>query len=147
MTTKLIVTASTTITADPATVWDALTDPEVVSRAFFGADVKTDWEPGAPITFDGVWQGREFHDYGEILDAEPAQYLRFTHFSPLSGLPDEPENYHVVTFDLVPVGDETTVTVTQTNAGSEEEVRHSETIWADVLASLKSSVRQSRKSV
>jgi len=143
MPTKLIATTSTAITADPADVWRALTDPQVVSRAFFGADVTTDWEPGSPITFDGTWEGREFHDHGEILDAEPGQYLRFTHFSPLSGLPDEPENHHVVTFDLAPVGDLTQVTVTQTNAGSEDEVRHSETIWAEVLGSLKESVERS----
>ncbi|MEV0273765.1 SRPBCC family protein [Hamadaea sp. NPDC050747] len=140
MTSKLIATSSVSIPADPTAVWDALTDPATVSQAFFGADVTTDWEPGSPIRFDGDWQGREFHDHGEILDAEPGQYLRFTHFSPLSGLPDEPDNYHVVTFDLVPVGDETAVTITQTNAGSEEEVRHSEQMWGDVLAVLRDSV-------
>ncbi|MCP2321524.1 uncharacterized protein YndB with AHSA1/START domain [Hamadaea flava] len=145
MTTKFIAISSVSIPADPTAVWDALTDPRTVGEAFFGADVTTDWEPGSPIRFDGTWQGREFHDHGEILDAEPGQYLRFTHFSPLSGLPDEPDNYHVVTFDLVPVGDQTAVTITQTNAGSEEEVRHSEHMWGEALLALRdSAARQGR---
>jgi uncharacterized protein YndB with AHSA1/START domain len=137
VTTNLTATGSILVAAPPAAVWRTLVDPELVSQAFFGARVETDWQPGSSITFSGEWQGRRFRDHGEILDAEPGQFLRFTHFSPLSGVPDEPENYHVVTFELKPAEDDTRVTLTQSNAGSDEERMHSEAIWAQVLAAIK----------
>lgn len=35
------VTASTTIDAPPATVWDARTDPETFKQAFFVSEIST----------------------------------------------------------------------------------------------------------
>ncbi len=137
MSTKLTAKSTTVINAEPARVWAALTDPEVVSRAFFGATVDTDWQVGSPITFSGEWQGRSFQDKGEVVRVEPDRVLRFTHFSPLSGQPDVPENYHTVTFELSPRDGGTEVTLSQSNAGSEEERKHSEDNWAQVLDSLK----------
>ena len=130
-------TASTTVKADPATVWAALTDPELVSKAFFGATVESDWREGSPITFSGEWQGKQFRDHGEIVTVRPAEELTFTHFSPLTGQPDVPENYHVVTFELLGVRDGTEVTVRQTNAQSEQERAHSEQNWQTVLDNLR----------
>ena len=133
-------TSSTTVMADPATVWTALTDPELVSKAFFGANVDSDWHEGSPITFEGEWQGKQFRDHGEILTVRPAKELTFTHFSPLTGQPDVPENYHIVTFELAPVRGGTEVTVRQTNAQSEQEREHSERNWQTVLDNVKESV-------
>jgi len=135
-------TSRTTIDAEPAAVWTALTDPDLVSRAFFGATVESDWTPGSPITFSGEWQGKEFRDHGEIVAVEPAKKLEFTHFSPMTGQPDVPENYHVVTFDLAPAASGTEVTITQTNAGSEEEKAYSEQNWSTVLSTLKDTVER-----
>jgi uncharacterized protein YndB with AHSA1/START domain len=142
MTTKLTATSSVNIKAEPAEVWAALTDPEVISQAFFGATVDTDWQIGSPITFSGEWQGKSFRDKGEIRRFEPAKTLEFTHFSPLSGQPDRPENYHTVTFELTPRGGGTELTIRQTNAASEEEREHSEANWAQVLDGLKKHVER-----
>jgi uncharacterized protein YndB with AHSA1/START domain len=133
-------TSSTTIRAEPAAVWAALTDPALVSKAFFGAAVESDWRPGSAITFSGEWQGKQFRDHGEIVTVEPARRLEFTHFSPLTGQPDVPENYHVVTFDLAPTDGGTTVKIRQTNAHSEAEKAHSEQNWNTVLQNLKETV-------
>ena len=133
-------TSSVKIKAEPPEIWAALTDPETVSKAFFGAKVDTDWRPGSPITFSGQWQGKSFEDKGEVLEAKPAQMLQFTHFSPLTGQPDVPENYHTVTFKLVPDSGGTRVTIMQTNAASEQERQHSEENWARVLSSLRQAV-------
>src|SRR5205823_6384605 len=98
---------------EPAAVWAAITDPELVSQAFFGAKVETDWRPGSPITWSGEWQGKPFRDKGEIVKVEPNQVLEFTHFSPLTGQPDVPENYHTVTFEETAQSDGTELTISQ----------------------------------
>jgi uncharacterized protein YndB with AHSA1/START domain len=139
---QLTATSNVVIKAEPAEVWAALTDPDVLSQAFFGAKVDTDWQAGSPITFSGEWQGKRFQDKGEIRRFEPNKVLEFTHFSPMTGQPDIPENYHTVTFELIPRGGGTELTIRQTNAASEEEREHSEANWAQVLGSLKQHVER-----
>ena len=96
------VTASASIVVDRPRqdVWKALTDPDLVSKYFMGVTVKTDWEVGHPITFTGVWKDKPYEDKGEILDFKPEQELSYSHWSPLSGADDVPENYHVVRIAL-----------------------------------------------
>ena len=133
----LTATRRVIIKAEPADVWASLTDPAVVSQAFFGADVVTDWQVGSPITFSGEWEGKSFQDKGEIVKVEPNRVLQFTHYSPLTGQPDIPENYHTVTFELAPRDGGCELTITQSNAASEEERKHSEANWKQVLNKLK----------
>jgi uncharacterized protein YndB with AHSA1/START domain len=137
----LTASSSVRIKAEPAAIWAAITDPELVSQAFFGAKVETDWRPGGPITWSGDWQGKPFRDHGEIVKIEPNKVLQFTHFSPLTGQPDVPENYHTVTFALVQQGDQTELTINQ-SAASEDEVKHSEANWTQVLESIKKLVER-----
>jgi uncharacterized protein YndB with AHSA1/START domain len=106
---------SKTIAASPEDLWFALTSPQELKKYFFGADVESDWKVGHPIHMRGEIQGRRYEDKGEILTAVPEKRLAFSHWSPLSGEPDTPENYHVVTFDLKPERAGTTVSLTQTN--------------------------------
>lgn len=130
-------TASTVVNADPRVVWAVITDPQQLGQAFFDATVETDWRVGSPITYKGEWQGKQFEDKGEIVTVEPNHILRLTHFSPLSGQPDIPENYHTITFELAPRVNGTELTLTQTNASSQEEREHSEANWVKVLDSVK----------
>jgi uncharacterized protein YndB with AHSA1/START domain len=129
--------ASSVIKASPAEVWAALTDPEKVREAFFGATVTTDWKVGSPITWSGEWEGKPFEDKGEIVRFEPGRLLQVTHFSPLTGQADVPENYHVVTYELAPHDGGTEVTISQTGVGSEEELKHTEANWAMSLDGLR----------
>jgi hypothetical protein len=64
--------------------------------------------------------------------------LKSTHWSPLSGVPDIPENYHTVTYTLSDRGDSTEVTITQDNNATEQEQAHSEKNWKTVLEGMKS---------
>ena len=66
----------------------------------FGATMVSDWKEGSPIVWKGEWKGQPFEDKGHILDLRPEERLRYTHFSPLSEVPDDPENYHQVTIEL-----------------------------------------------
>ena len=96
----LTAKATLTIHAPIAKVWDALIDPEVIKRYMFGAIVVSDWQQGSSITWKGEWKGKPYEDKGRILELRALERLRYSHFSPLGGAPDLPENYHHVTIDL-----------------------------------------------
>ena len=104
-----------TIDASPNDIWSALTTPAKFKQYFFGAEVLSDWEVGHQIRLRGDYKGEPYEDKGEILVAEPNRRLDFSHWSPRSGAPDTPENYHVVSFALAPDGPRTKVTLTQSN--------------------------------
>jgi uncharacterized protein YndB with AHSA1/START domain len=133
----IIARASATVNAPVKKVWHALVTPEEIKQYFFGTDVVSEWREGSPIVWKGEWQGKAYEDKGVILRFEPERRLQYTHFSPLSGQPDVPENYHTVTIDVSPAGGGTHVTLSQDKNATEEERAHSEQNWEMVLASLK----------
>lgn len=133
----LIARATITIDAPVEQVWDALVDPEAIRQYMFNTTVTSDWREGSAITWKGEWQGTSYEDKGEIRRLEPERLLEYTHFSPLSGLPDAPENYHTVTIELRGEGSRTTVSLTQDNNSTEEAREHSEKNWTTMLAGLK----------
>lgn len=134
---KFTAKATTTIDAPVSKVWQALVNPEIIKQYLFNTDVISDWKVGSPIIYRGEWEGKPFEDKGKILEIEPEKILKSTHWSPLSGVPDTPENYHTVTYTLSEKGDGTEVTITQDNNASEEEEAHSEKNWQTVLKGLK----------
>jgi uncharacterized protein YndB with AHSA1/START domain len=129
--------ATVTINAPPSRVWAALTTPEMMKQYFFGVDVITDWRVGGPILYRGQWQGRAFEDKGTVLKFEPGKLLVTTHWSPLSGVPDSPENYHTVSYRLSGRDGTTVVALTQDNNASAEEQADSEKNWKLILDGLK----------
>jgi uncharacterized protein YndB with AHSA1/START domain len=140
MSENLLATATVTIDASPDQVWAALTDPAIIRQYMFGSTVTSDWEVGSTITYAGEYEGKEYEDHGEILEIRPPELLRSTHFSPLSGQPDAPENYHTLTYTLRPDGDRTHLELTQDNNSSVEEAAHSTANWQHMLDALKSVV-------
>jgi uncharacterized protein YndB with AHSA1/START domain len=136
---------STELDTSLDTAWKALTNPDVLGRAFFGSQVETSWKVGEPIAFHGEWHGRHFEDKGKVLAFSPPRKLRFSHFSALSGLEEKPENFHVVTFELLP-GPKTTLRLTQDNEndkpldeGARAELQKN---WTAVLEGLKREVEK-----
>ena len=141
---SLIARSQVEINAPIAKVWDALVDPAMIKQYMFGTNVVSDWHKGAPIVWKGEWKGKPYEDKGEILELKPGHVLRYSHFSPLSGQPDVPENYHTVTIELSRAGAGTTVTLSQDNNATEEERQHSEQNWGMMLDSLKKFLEQRR---
>jgi|SRR5690348_13558468 uncharacterized protein YndB with AHSA1/START domain len=132
-----VASATTNISAPAARVWDALTDPEKVKQYMMGATVSSDWKAGSPISWKGEFKGKSFEDKGRIQRIEPNKVLEYTHYSPMSGEPDVPENYHLVTVTLTPDGTGTRVDLTQTNNPTDEGRKHSEDNWKQMLAGMK----------
>jgi uncharacterized protein YndB with AHSA1/START domain len=135
-----IATADVTIDASRERVWAALTDPEIIRQYMFGSTVTSDWTPGSPITYAGEYEGKKYEDHGTILEIRAPELLRSTHFSPLSGKPDVPENYHELTYTLTAEEGATVVQLTQDNNASDAEAEHSAENWKQMLVGLKSVV-------
>ena len=132
-----------TIDAPRAKVWDALTNPEKVKRYMHGTNLSTDWKVGSPITWKGEWKGQPYEDKGAVLEVETEKLLKNTHWSPMGGSEDKPENYHTVTYELKDAGGKTILTLTQDNNATQEEAdKMAEDNWGPVLRGLKETVEK-----
>ncbi|MBX7443934.1 SRPBCC domain-containing protein [Arthrobacter sp. MAHUQ-56] len=132
-----VATSTTTIEARPGRVWEVITDPAAVKEFMFGAEVQTDWKVGSPITWQGEWEGKPFQDKGEIRDIVPGRKLVYTHFSPMSGQEDKPENYHTLEWTLEDQGGATRLTLAQDNNPTPEAAAHSKAMWDKLVGDVK----------
>jgi uncharacterized protein YndB with AHSA1/START domain len=137
MNNAFIARATITVDAPASRVWDALTQPNLIKQYLFGTQVTTDWRVGSPITYQGTWEGKAYEDKGRVLEMERNKLLVSNYWSSMSGLPDTPENYKTVRYELSAEGDGTRLSITQDNNASREEARHSERNWKMVLEGLK----------
>ena len=129
---------SVTIDAPKSEVWDALTNPDKVEQYMHGTHVSSDWKVGSPVRWTGEWKGKPYEDKGEILEVKPNTLLRYTHWSPMGGSEDKPENYHTVTYELAGDDGKTTLTLTQDNNATQEAAdKMAQENWAPVLKGLK----------
>jgi len=127
-----------TIDAPKAEVWDALTRPEKVKQYMHGTEMSTDWKEGSPISWKGEWKGKPYEDKGQVLEVQPQKRLSYTHWSPMGGSEDKPENYHTVTYELTGEDGKTTLTLRQDNNPTQEEANQmAENNWGPVLEGLK----------
>ena len=137
MTNTYIAKAAITINAPAARVWDALTQPDLIKQYLFGTQVTTDWRVGSPIVYEGTWEGKAYKDKGVVLQVEPEKLLVSTFWSSMSGLPDIPENYQTVRYELAAEGGGTRLTIIQDNNASPEDANHSAQNWSMVLDGMK----------
>jgi uncharacterized protein YndB with AHSA1/START domain len=134
---NLIARSSIVVAAPAEKVWQALVTPSAIKQYMFGTTVVSEWKEGSPIVWKGEWQGKKYEDKGVIRQLAPGRALQYTHFSPLAGLPDQPENYHTVTIQLSAEGKGTRVSLTQDRNSTEEMREHSQKNWDMMLQSLK----------
>ena len=136
--TTLVARTQIDVNAPINKVWDALVEPEQIKQYMFGTQAISDWKEGSRIVWKGEWQGKPYEDKGTILKFQPRQLLQYSHFSPLTGQPDVPENYHTVTIELIDRGDnQTRVVLSQDNNATTDDQRHSEENWSAMLDGLK----------
>lgn len=130
LTHKMVYT--TTVKAPIEKVWAALTQPEWVKQYFFGTDLITNWEIGQAVVFKGEWEGQGYEDRGVVLEFVPEKRLAFSYLSNWSGKEDLPENHLWVCYEVNALGNETVLTIEQTNY-DEERATHSKENWASLV--------------
>lgn len=111
----LIVKSSVSIHAPAAKVWDALTNPEQTKKYMFGCEALSDWKPGSPLIWKGVFNKVEMVAVkGQIVRIEPERLLVYTVIDPNNPeIPDIPENYLTVTCEFSEEDGRTLLTVSQ----------------------------------
>ncbi|UKA75838.1 SRPBCC domain-containing protein [Arthrobacter sp. FW306-07-I] len=140
-----VAVSVTTINANPMRVWEVITDPAAVKEFMFGAVLETDWKVGSPITWQGEWDGKTYQDKGRILKVEPGRKLVHTHFSPLSGQEDKPENYHKLEWTFEDLGGATRLSLAQDNNPTEDAAAHSKGMWDKLLADVKALAERTQR--
>ncbi|WP_428660385.1 SRPBCC family protein [Runella sp.] len=128
------VSKSIRINAPASRVWAILTDPDRIKVWMSEAEINiiTDWVVGSPIIFQSNVNGK--HEYkGVILQLEPEKVFRYSSWSKISRLPDQPENYSLIEFRLTPMENQTTLTVTHSNLIAKAAIEHSNFYWNGTL--------------
>ncbi len=141
METKYISNYQTIINASIEKVWDALTNPVMIKQYFFGSNLVTDWVVGHPLYFRGEWEGKPYEDKGIVLEYIPLTSLTYSYLSNWSNLPDTPENYLHITYQVKKVNEGTQLTITQTNY-DDEKAKHSEGNWQLVMDGMRKIVEE-----
>jgi uncharacterized protein YndB with AHSA1/START domain len=134
---NLIAKADIIIDAPLAKVWDALINPRIIEKYMFGAKVISDWKEGSPIIWKGEWEGKQYEDKGTILKIKSEHIIKYSHYSPLSGKLDVPDNYHQVMIKISPREKKIAVSLSQDNNETQEEKEHSSKNWQMMLKALK----------
>ena len=120
-------------------VWRALTDParSPVDDGHRGLDRLAGGQPDHLAGGDGR---QAYEDKGEVLAVDEPTRLSMTHYSPLMGQADEPENYHTVIYDLAGGDDRTTRGLSQDGNDSAEQAEQFSANWQGMLDALKTTV-------
>jgi uncharacterized protein YndB with AHSA1/START domain len=148
MNTPLVVKNKILINAPASRVWDALTNPQQTKKYMFGCETVSDWKIGSPLLWKGSYEGKEMvFVKGAIVDIKPGKFLAYTTIDPFGNLPDIPENYLTVTYELTAENGQTALTVTQGDYSkvADGEKRYKETYnngegWNPILVQIKSLV-------
>lgn len=140
--TGFTASAQTDVAATPERVWAALTEPEQIAAYLQGSRVTTTWQVGSPITWDGEYDGHSYQDKGEVLTYDEPHVLAVTHYSPMMGQPDEPQNYHTLVYTLTPSGVGTHLLLTQDGCETEEQATQFSQNWQRMLDGLQAHVER-----
>ena len=135
---NFIVKKKVDIKAEPAEVWDALTNPEKTKKYFFNCEVFSDWKEGSSITFKGtILLVKKIEMNGKILKIQPEKLLQYSLTNEDS---KDSSSSSTVTDELTYQNGVTTLSITDDvgqGDGAEERYKKSEKGWDKVLKGLK----------
>jgi uncharacterized protein YndB with AHSA1/START domain len=131
-----IISKTITINATTSKIWNCLTTPALIKLWMSDTEMKiiSDWVIGSTIIFETTVNGKY---KGKILLLEPEKVFKYTSYSKVFRLPDEPENYSIIEFKLVPLKDQTILSITHSNLLAETAVEHSNFYWNVALENIR----------
>jgi uncharacterized protein YndB with AHSA1/START domain len=121
-------------------VWQVLTRPDCLREWVSddgGLEVQTDWVVGHPYGLTGTFHGMKHRDQGTLLHFDPEKLLAYRTWSKLSGVPDIPENYAVVEFQLTPEDGHTHLALTHSHLATLPMFQHANFYWNGTLRKIK----------
>ena len=134
---QLTLTTAISINTSIDKVWFALTDKETIKKYFWGTETNTDWKVGSPISFTGTWEGTPYEDKGFILQIEKEKIFKHSYWSSFWGTDYNPDDFSIITYELIKNGNQTELTVTQERFKDEQSRDHSVSNWKAVLYNIK----------
>ena len=141
-----IVHKSIRISAPLNAVWEALTQPELMKSWMSDSEIEivTTWEVGSPIIINAedVSYKTAFTNTGVVLQFLKNRVLEYSHFSSLSQLADQAENYTIIRFTLEPEADQTLLQLDLSNFPTASHYKHIDFYWTVTLEVLKRFVEE-----
>lgn len=123
----------TYIRATPEQVWNALIDPDITEKYFFGTRVVTDLKPGTPFRY--IDHKGEVVIDGEVVESDPPNRLVVTFIGKWN---EETVDGGTVTYELIPMDDLTKVRLTHVGIPEGHPlVQETFNGWSYILAGLK----------
>jgi uncharacterized protein YndB with AHSA1/START domain len=132
----LVISKSIDVFSTPAKVWNVLINPDMIAQYFTGATVSS-WKIGSEIVFAHIYDGKEIKNKGNILHFEPNHLLSYTYWTVFSNTEDKPENYTIITYELIEINNKTKLCLTQINFKDLAWFQALEFGWDVVLAKMK----------
>ena len=136
----MIVRKEIQLNAPPEFVWEMLTDPLMTREWMYRCEILSDFSVGSAIVWKGAEDGR-IYVKGTIKEIEKNVFLSYTVFDPNMGIPDVPENYLRVTYELHPKDNGTLLVITQGDfarvANGEKRYQDSISGWDYAIQGLK----------
>jgi uncharacterized protein YndB with AHSA1/START domain len=129
------------IDASVIAVWEALTQPELMKSWMADSEMEivTTWDVSTPIVINvqEVSPKTSFKNSGLVLQFVKEHVLEYSHLSSLSQLPDQDENYTIITFTSQQEENQTLLKVNLSNFPTESIYKHIDFYWTITLDVLK----------
>jgi uncharacterized protein YndB with AHSA1/START domain len=102
---ELFIRKSIEVHAPMEALWRVLTDNAIIPQYMFGCVAETDWKPGSPLLWKGAADGKVYVK-GEVVTVDAPRRLEYTCIDPNNpAMPDVPENYLTMTYEIKKKGD------------------------------------------
>lgn len=125
-----------TIDVSPTVVWNVLTTPEHIEK-WLGVKTESNWKPNSDILFKFSWDGQEFVDKGKIIKLNATTEFAYSYWSNFSGLPDKPENYSLISFELEDENNQTHLKLHHSKISNRAMYESSDKNWEETLDQIK----------
>lgn len=138
-------TKSVSIKASAEDVWKAISSADLMKKWMLDEELQIEAGtlPGQPFNVKGNLHWVSFENKGFVLHADRGKRYAYSHLSSLSVLPDQPGNYTIVDFEIVPETETTFLKLRLSNFPTESIYRHVVFYWNTTLGVLKTFIEKS----